>query len=765
MSSTFGNVLHLSIFGQSHSPAIGCSLDGIPAGIAVDQEQLQAFLDRRAPGRDETATKRREADAAHIIAGVVDGHTTGAPIAAIIENTNTRSKDYSELRRKPRPGHADYPARLKYHNMHDVAGGGHFSGRLTATLCIAGGIALQALEALGIKVMAHVAQIGGISDLPMDDIVYREADRKAILTNDLPCIDAAAAGRMREEILAARDELDSIGGIVECGIYGLPAGIGDPMFDGIENRIAQIAFGIPAVKGVEFGMGFAVAAMRGSENNDPYRIDAETGEIEVESNNAGRHPGRYFDRRARHVAHGRKADALHWPRAADGGHGRYGKCRALGPRPPRSLHRPQSCPRSRGSRRPCHLGRPPRRRRPALTRLTWVACQLSHYAKGTSMDLADIRQTIDGIDTTLLNSFVERMDIATEVAKSKIEMGKAVFDPARERSKLNNLASRAPERYEAQTITLFRLLMSMSKAEQQRYINELKGITVSQKAHATAAAFDTPFPQTATVACQGVEGAYSQIAACKLFDVPDIAFFETFEGVMRAIRDGFCEFGVLPIENSTAGSVNAVYDLLAQFDFHIVRSLRLKIDHNLLVKPGTKLADIREVYSHGQAIAQCAGYIEGHNLHASKYPNTAMSAEMVANSERTDVAAIASRSCAALYGLEVLEPNIQDSDNNYTRFVVISREPRVYPGANRTSLMITTANEPGALYRVLERFYALNINLIKLESRPIPGRDFEFMFYFDLDCPFGSKALDDLLDSIDDVCESFTYFGSYTEVL
>ena len=276
MSSTFGNVLHLSIFGQSHSPAIGCSLDGIPAGIAVDQEKLQAFL----AGRDETATKRREADAAHIIAGVVDGHTTGAPIAAIIENTNTRSNDYSELRRKPRPGHADFPARVKYHNMHDVAGGGHFSGRLTAPLCIAGGIALQALEARGIQVMAHVAQI-----LPMDDMVYREADRKAILTNDLPCIDATAAGRMREEILAARDELDSIGGIVECGIYGLPAGIGDPMFDGIENRIAQIAFGIPAVKGVEFGMGFALAEMRGSEANDPIRL--QNGRITMASNNAG----------------------------------------------------------------------------------------------------------------------------------------------------------------------------------------------------------------------------------------------------------------------------------------------------------------------------------------------------------------------------------------------------------------------------------------------------------------------------------------------
>lgn len=287
MASVYGNVLRLSIFGQSHSPAIGCSLDGIPAGIAVDEEALQAFLDRRAPGRDETATKRREADRAHLIAGVVDGHTTGAPIAGIIENTNTRSKDYSGLRRTPRPGHADYAARIKYNNFHDVAGGGHFSGRLTAPLCIAGGIALQALEAQGIRIFAHVAQIGGISDLPMDDMTYREADRRAILENDLPCIDAAAAGRMREEILSARDEMDSVGGIVECGIYGLPAGIGNPMFDGMENRIAQIAFGIPAVKGVEFGMGFAVAAMRGSENNDQYRIDPETGQVALESNNAG----------------------------------------------------------------------------------------------------------------------------------------------------------------------------------------------------------------------------------------------------------------------------------------------------------------------------------------------------------------------------------------------------------------------------------------------------------------------------------------------
>ena len=210
MASVFGNVLHVSIFGQSHSPAIGCSLDGIPAGIPVDTDALQEFLDRRAPGRDKTATARREADTAHLIAGVIDGHTTGAPIAGIIENTNTRSKDYSGLRRTPRPGHADYAARIKYGNFHDVAGGGHFSGRLTAPLCIAGGIAIQALETQGVKVMAHIAQVGGTSDLPMDDMTYREADRKAILENSLPCIDAAAADRMREEIMDARDSLDSV---------------------------------------------------------------------------------------------------------------------------------------------------------------------------------------------------------------------------------------------------------------------------------------------------------------------------------------------------------------------------------------------------------------------------------------------------------------------------------------------------------------------------------------------------------------------------
>lgn len=287
MASVFGNVIHLSIFGQSHSPAIGCSLDGLPAGIELDLDALQRFLDRRAPGRSDTATMRREADAPEFIAGVTDGRTDGAPLAAIIRNADTRSGDYAGLRRVPRPGHADFPARIKYRNMHDVAGGGHFSGRLTAPLCVAGGIALQALEGCGVRVAAHIANLGpeGIPDEPLNPMEADPGQLAAIASHELPCIDADAASRMREAILSARSELDSIGGVVECAAYGMPAGVGDPMFDGIENRIARIAFGIPAVKGVDFGAGFGAAYLTGSENNDAYRMIG--GAVRTETNRAG----------------------------------------------------------------------------------------------------------------------------------------------------------------------------------------------------------------------------------------------------------------------------------------------------------------------------------------------------------------------------------------------------------------------------------------------------------------------------------------------
>ncbi|OUO19852.1 chorismate synthase [Collinsella sp. An307] len=287
MSSTVGNVLKLSIFGESHSPAIGCSLDGLPAGIPIDMDALQTFLERRAPGRSKTATERNEADRPEILSGIHEGVTDGAPFAAIIRNANTRSKDYEGLRSVPRPGHADYPARIKFGNWHDVAGGGHFSGRLTAPLCIVGGIALQALASLGITVAAHIASLGpdGIADEGLDELALDESQLARLRVRAFPTISSEAEARMTQAILDARASKDSIGGIIECAAYGVPAGIGDPMFDGLENRIARLAFGIPAVKGVDFGAGFAAAYLKGSENNDPYRII--DGAISTESNNAG----------------------------------------------------------------------------------------------------------------------------------------------------------------------------------------------------------------------------------------------------------------------------------------------------------------------------------------------------------------------------------------------------------------------------------------------------------------------------------------------
>lgn len=380
-------------------------------------------------------------------------------------------------------------------------------------------------------------------------------------------------------------------------------------------------------------------------------------------------------------------------------------------------------------------------------------------------ELEAARAEIDDIDDRIVSLFCRRMELARTVAAAKKTTGKAVFDPARERTKLLDVASKTPAEFEPQITSLFSLLMSMNKAEQQRLLRESDDESLSSAVRESYVDLATPFPSSATVACQGVEGAYSQIAASKLFRIPDISYFNTFEGVFRAVKSGFCEYGVLPIENSTAGSVNAVYDLLAEYGFFIVRSLRLKVDHCLLGAKGASLENVKEVFSHEQAIAQCSEYIDKAGFKVTVCENTAQAAKMMAECGRDDAAALSSRSCAELYGLDVLDENVQDSAGNYTRFVCVSDKPQVFPGATRTSLMITVPHDPGSLYRVLERFFALGINLVKLESRPIPGRDFEFMFYFDLDCPQGSAALDTLLDSLDDVCESHGYLGSYSEIL
>ena len=281
MSSTYGERLKLSIFGQSHGAAIGMTLDGIPAGLSVDFEKLQAFLNRRAPGQNDFSTPRKEADAPEFLSGILDGFTCGAPIAAVIHNTNTRSGDYSNLKDCPRPGHADFTAQMKYGGYQDVAGGGHFSGRLTAPLCIAGGLCKQWLEQQGIQIGAHLVCVGGVTDDPFDPI----APQLDKVKTDFPVLSEAAGARMREIIANAKTDGDSVGGIIECAVVGLPAGLGDPMFYGMESRIAQIVYGIPAVKAVEFGAGYAAGYMRGSDHNDAYTV--ENGAVHPITNRAG----------------------------------------------------------------------------------------------------------------------------------------------------------------------------------------------------------------------------------------------------------------------------------------------------------------------------------------------------------------------------------------------------------------------------------------------------------------------------------------------
>ena len=278
MSSTYGENLHLTIFGQSHSPAIGVTVEGIPAGEKVDLDELQRFLNRRAPGKNVWSTPRKEADAPEILSGLVNGYTCGAPLTAIIRNTNTRSQDYANLAVTPRPGHADYTAEVKYGGYQDRAGGGHFSGRLTAPLCIAGGICLQILAREGITLVSRIASIAGISD---------EGELTGSLAGkEFPVVSDARGEEMREAIAAAREAGDSVGGVIECMVTGLPAGLGDPFFDSVESQVSHMMFSVPAVKGIEFGDGFALADLRGSQANDDFYYAAD-GTVKTKTNHNG----------------------------------------------------------------------------------------------------------------------------------------------------------------------------------------------------------------------------------------------------------------------------------------------------------------------------------------------------------------------------------------------------------------------------------------------------------------------------------------------
>ena len=380
------------------------------------------------------------------------------------------------------------------------------------------------------------------------------------------------------------------------------------------------------------------------------------------------------------------------------------------------------------------------------------------------MDLSQLRLQIDSIDDQLISLFGQRMQVAAQIADYKKQNNLPIYVPSREREKLLDVSKKAGPDMANYTRVLYSMIFELSRSYQSKC--NLESTELHKKI--TQAIETTPqlFPQASMVACQGVEGAYAQIACEKIFKDPFIMYFKNFDGVFNAIEQGLCNYGVLPIENSTAGSVKKVYDLMIRHNFSIVRTFRLKVDHNLLAMPGTTLADIKEIYSHEQAINQCSAFLATMpGVKVIPVENTAVAAQMVANSGRSDVAALSSRSCAELYGLSCLASSIQDKGNNYTRFICIAKNLEIYPGSDKTSIMMVLSHKPGALYKVLARLYTLGINVTKLESRPIPDRDFEFMFYFDLETSIYSEEFVQLMCELDDLCEEFKYLGSFSEVV
>ena len=380
------------------------------------------------------------------------------------------------------------------------------------------------------------------------------------------------------------------------------------------------------------------------------------------------------------------------------------------------------------------------------------------------MDLKDIRDNIDAIDTQICDLFKRRMNLALEVAKVKEKNNAPVLNKAREKEVLLKISDEIGEPLDSYGRILFNTLFDLSRSYQNNYLGRVSDISK----RIDTALEDTPklFPDKAVVACQGVPGAYSQAACEKLFALPNTMFFNTFEGVFTAVDQGLCQYGILPIENSSYGSVGTVYDLMKNYKFHIVKSIRLRINHCLMANPGTKLTDIKEIYSHEQAIGQCGSFLKTLNdVKIITCENTAQAAKMVSDSGRNDVAAISSRECLELYGLEVLENNIQVTDNNYTRFICISKKMEIYPGSNKVSLMLSVPHQPNALYHMIAKFSSLGVNLTKLESRPIPGSDFEFMFYFDMDASVWSPEFVNLLGQLENQPELFVFLGCYSEVI
>ena len=379
------------------------------------------------------------------------------------------------------------------------------------------------------------------------------------------------------------------------------------------------------------------------------------------------------------------------------------------------------------------------------------------------MELKDIRENIDKIDDEILNLFIKRMELAGEVAKSKIQTGKAINDNTRENEIIYRLASKTPEEFKYYLKELYSTMFSVSKSYQSTLVNKTSKSV--EKINKALLIEDKNLPVSATVACQGVLGANSGVAAKRFIPICDVSYFKNFEGVFTAVDKGLCEYGVLPIENSTAGSVLEVYDLMNKYNFYIARSIRVKISHCLAVLPGATKADVKKVISHQQALSQCANYIKNSKFDAQAVENTAIAAKAVAEGNDKTLGALCSKECAEIYGLKILEENVEDNLNNYTRFILISKELKVYEGSDRISIMTSAPHESGSLSKILARFSALRLNLTKIESRPILGSDFEFMFYFDFEGNVQDKGVINLIAEMENSSLIFNFLGAYKEIL
>ena len=377
------------------------------------------------------------------------------------------------------------------------------------------------------------------------------------------------------------------------------------------------------------------------------------------------------------------------------------------------------------------------------------------------MELSDYRNQLDQIDGQLVALFKQRMETVKQVADYKREHNTPVLAAGREREILYRVTGLCGEELQEYTKILYSTLLELSRDYQENRLSTGDSPLCRQILAAAEACGE--FPSRAVVACQGVEGAYSQLACDKMFALPQIMYFGRFDGVFRAVENGMCRYGILPIENSSAGSVTEVYDLMEKYNCKIVRSLKLKIEHCLLAGPGVKLADVKEVVAHEQALNQCSEFLKSSGVKFTVFSNNAAAAQYVSQSGRTDVAAIASANCADLYNLRVLSDRVSNSDHNYTRFICISRNLEIYEGANKITFVASASHRPGSLYSLIAKFATRGLNICKLESRPIPGKDFEFRFYFDVEASVGSKDTQTVLSQLEKE-EFFTFLGAYQEV-